>query len=208
MKCPKCDAEIEENITKCPYCDIIIKDEHEEHKNNSNTTGTGCLIGVLILALIIFTPMIISPIIQQIEISNNEKHVASLIEQGKVKGHDEVINEVIELLKNRDENKLKAYLANDFKYYDDNSRESVYIHGFLNDLKLLTSSYEIEKRGNSIPDKETYVIYWDIVEANKDRGINRAEREYCLQKITIMLRKVVKENIITYEVEKIILTDN
>lgn len=178
----------------------------EENKNNTNEKG--CLIGVLILVAIIFMPMIINPIIQQIEMSNNEKHIASLIKEGKVKSSEEVINELIEIFKNKDENKLKTYLAKDFIYTYNNGNKSTYLYGLLNDIKLLTSSYEIEKRENSIPDEETYRIYWDIVEANKDRGTNKEERTYCLQKITIILKKVVKENMITYEVEKIILTDN
>lgn len=180
----------------------------EDKSTENENKGKGCIIGVLVLVAIIFIPMIIVPIIQQIEMSNNEKHISSLIEQGKVKSPEEVINELIEIFKNKDENKLKTYLTKEFIYTDNNRNKSTYLHGLLNDIKLLTSSYEIEKRGNSIPDKETYRIYWDIIEENKDRGTNKAERTYCLQKITILLKKVVKENMITYEVEKIILTDN
>ncbi len=208
MKCPKCDAETEENITKCPYCNTIIKDEYEQHKNNSNTNETGCLIGVLILVLIIFVPMIVSPIIQQFDISNSEKHEAKLIEEGKVKSADTVINEFTQIIKNREKEKVKNYLTNDFTYIDNNRYETKYIedYNFWNDLKLLTSTYDIEKRGNSIKDEATYRIYWNVVGNNKNE--DRASRYYCLQKLDIFLRKVVEEEQIIYKIYKIRLTNN
>ena len=69
---------------------------------------------------------------------------------------------------------------------------------------IVENNYTWEKRNNSIEDEETYTIYW-----NTNKGIiNKSDRLYCSQKITIILRKAVNEEIITYEIGKIILTDN
>ena len=66
----------------------------------------------------------------------------------------------------------------------------------------------MDERENSIEDKATYRIYWNVVEENKKNGIDKDSEYYCLQKITIILKRIVKEDIITYDIEKIILTDN
>lgn len=37
MKCPKCDAEIEENVTNCPYCGSEVKElEKQEERTNAD----------------------------------------------------------------------------------------------------------------------------------------------------------------------------
>lgn len=79
------------------------------------------------------------------------------------------------------------------------------ITSFWNDLQyIVEDKCAWERRGNSTEDGRTYIIYW-----NTNEGIiDKSDSLYCLQKITIMLKKVVKEDIITYNIEKIILTDN
>ena len=62
----------------------------------------------------------------------------------------------------------------------------------------------MQKRENDFEDKETYRIYWNTNKLVTDKTNNL----YSLQKITVVLNRVVKEDIITYEIEKIILTDN
>lgn len=167
----------------------------------------GCMIAlVVIFAIVIF--MIITNLVgENIEYEQNVKHEQQLIQEGKVKSHKEVINEIVEILKNKEENKIKEYIAEDFVYYNDNNTESKYISNLFRDLQILSSKYEIEKRGNSIKDKETYLIYWNVVEANRDKGVQKSDNNYCLQRINIYLKKVVKEDLITYEIEKIILRD-
>lgn len=142
-----------------------------------------------------------------IKSSNKEKHEALLIEEGKIKTDSEVINEIIEILIERNGRKLEEYLSYEFVYVDNDRHESKYVGSFWTDLNyLVEDNYDIEKRANDIKDEETYRIYWNVVEQNK--GLGRANQYYCLQKITIILEKIVKEDIITYEIEKIILTDN
>lgn len=177
-------------------------------KGNNEKSTSGCLIVFFMVFLLIFLPILIGLLSKDIKVLNQEKHEAKLIEEGKTKTHNEVINEIAEILKNKDKEKIKDYLAIDYTYYDNNNIEHKYISSFFNDLTIYTTDYEIEERGNDLKDEETYRIYWNVVEDNKKKGIDKTSQYYCLQKITIMLKKVVKENEITYEIEKIILTDN
>lgn len=173
----------------------------EEKKNG----GTGCAIVFFIIFLIIFVPILIGLISNNIEKLNQTKHEAKLIEEGKTKTHDEVINEIVEILKSRKEIELKKYLSDDFKYFNNERAESKFIDNFFKDLKYLVENrYDIEKRGNDIKNQETYRIYWNTNNLVKER----ADRLYCLQKITVVLNRAIKEDIITYDIEKIILTDN
>lgn len=179
----------------------------EENQDNKNGNGTGCLIIILIIVAIIFIPIIFNTLKESNESLQKTKLEGKLIEEGKVKTYDKTINEILEILKNKDENKLKEYLSNDFLYYDNNNRESKYITAFFRDLKILSSEYDIERRGDtSRDDVVTYRIYWNVVNGNKSLG--RTSQYYCLQKVTIMLKRIVKQDIITYEVDKIILKDN
>lgn len=185
----------------------------EEKENNNQTnenSGNGCAIALLVIFLIIFIPVMIAIFSSNTETSNKEKHIQQLTEEGKEKTSDEVINEIVKIFKDRNEGKLKEYLAESFNYIDNERYESKYTSDFWKDLKyLVEDSCETERRGDIHQDEMVnYWVYWNVVEENKKRGINRAESTYCLQKITITLRKVVKDNEITYEIEKIILTDN
>ena len=135
------------------------------------------------------------------------KSEEELIKEEKTKTSLEVMNEIIEILKNEDKVELKGYLSNSFLYYYNENNKSKSLDGFLRDLNILSSSYEIERRGDtSQDDVVTYRIYWNVIEQNKDLG--RASQYYCLQKITIILKKIVTQDIITYEIDKIILKDN
>lgn len=135
-------------------------------------------------------------------------------QEKQIKTSDEVLNEIIEILKNNRsvgydaENILESYLSDDFNYISPTNYNSKFVSGFLSDVKICFSSYETEKRGDIYQDDTvTYRIYWNIVEENKARGVNKAERGYCLQTINIYLKKVTKENLITYEIERIILNN-
>ncbi len=177
-----------------------------DNKQDKKSNGLGRCIVVLILVTIIFVPIIVGTISNSIQSSKAEKHEQQLIEEEKVKAAEEVIYELAEIFKNKDENKIKEYLAEDFSYYDNENIKHKYPSSFLKDLNVLTSSYDIEKKENSIQDEETYRIYWNVVEVNKKWG--RESQYYCLQRITVILKRVIKENIITYEVEKLVLNNN
>lgn len=179
-----------------------------EEKQGNKNNETGCTIALLIVFLIIFIPIIIGTITDNIEISNKAKHETKLIEEGKTKAASEVINEVIEIFKNKEKDKLEEHLTEDFKYYDNNHIEYEYLDSFWRDLTIYSSSCEIERRENSIKGEETYRIYWNVVEENKNKGIDKNNPYYCLQRVTIVLKRIVKEDIITYDIEKIILADN
>lgn len=171
----------------------------------NNNYRIGCCIVILMLVAIIFVSMIIGIISTRIETSNQDKHEQQLIQEGRTKTHDEVINEIVGILKNRDEIELKKYLSEDFKYFDNNRIESEFIDNFFKDLKyLVENNYDIEIRGNDIQNQETYRIYWNT----NNLAENRNDRFYCLQQIQVVLSKIVKEDIITYEIKKIMLTDN
>lgn len=202
MKCPKCDAEISDKETVCRYCNNVIKKENKTRNKNKNKS-LGCAIVLLILVSIIFIPMIVN----SIKSNSIVMHEAKLIEEGKTVSADTVINDIVEVLKNRDKEKFETYLDENFEYFGNDNNNSKHTWKLWSELKYLSEeSYDIEKRSNSIKDKETYTIYWNVVDANKSLG--RAHQYYCLQKITIMLKKEIKEDIITYSIEKIILTDN
>nr|DAS27210.1 MAG TPA: hypothetical protein [Caudoviricetes sp.] len=175
---------------------------------NKGTSTTANLIILLIIFLLICSPILIKLISNNIKNANQAKHEERLLEEGKIKTHNEVMNEIVEILKDKDKEKIKNYSAIDFVYYDNNNIEHKYINSFWDDLSIYITSYEIEERENSTEDKVTYRIYWNVVEENKKKGIDKTNQYYCLQKITIILKRAVKENEITYEIEKIILTNN
>lgn len=200
-----------QKITKfdIDICYNILMGGYYMKKGNDKKNTYGYLIIFLIIFLLIFLPILVGLISNNINASNQAKHEAKLIEEGKTKTHNEVINEIIELLKNKDNENLREYISNDFVYYDNDNIAHRYISDFLQDLKILSSTYEIERRGDTnLNDLATYRIYWNIVEENKKRGIDKTNSYYCLQKITIMLKRVVKEDIITYEIQKIVLNNN
>jgi len=179
-------------------------EEKQVQTNKGN--GSGCAIAVFVVFLIIFVPILIGLITNNIESSNQAKHEAKLIEEGKTKNHNEIINEIIEILKNKDEKKLKSYLAEDFIYYDKDNIQHKYLDSFIRDLQIYSSSYDVERRGDTHENTTaTYWIYWNVVEINKNNGLDKSDINYCLQRIYIYLKRVVKEDKITYEIEKIIL---
>lgn len=177
----------------------------EDKSTENENKGKGCIIGVLVLVAIIFVPMIVVPVMQHVEMTNKAKHEASLIEQGKVVSSEEFINEVIEIFKNKDEEKLKGHLAEDFVYYKSNkNKEYKYISYFFDHLTQFTTSYDIEKKDDAI-EGEAFEIYWNIVEKNKEIGIKKTDKNYCLQKIRVIIKKVIKKDILTYEIGRIVI---
>lgn len=198
----------EENNNKKTKENAVYLNLGQEQSQGNKNNGNGCAIILFIVFLIIFVPILIGLISNNIKSSNKLKLEQQLIQEGKVKSDNEVINEIVDILKNRDENKLKGYLSKNITYYDNNNMEYKYLSSsFWSNLKyLIKDEYDIEKRENDIKDQETYRIYWNVVEQNKSLG--RTNQYYCLQTITIVLNRIVKKDIITYEIEKIILKNN
>lgn len=164
--------------------------------------GTGCVITFLIIFGIIAVVFLVNNLIESQKSLDATKHEETLIKEGKTETHNQIINEIIEIMKEENEEKITEYLSSDFKYYNDNNIESKYISNFFSDLKILSTNYDIERRGDiNKDDIVTYRIYWNLVEANSNWG--RTSDYYCLQKITIQLKRVVKKDKITYEIENI-----
>lgn len=175
--------------------------ENKKENNITKGNGLGCAVIFLIIVLIIFVPVISNTLQEQENITKEN----NLIKEGKTVSAQIVIEEIVQILKDRNEEELKKYLTDDFSYWDNNRNESKYTTSFWRELKyLVEDNYDIEKRGNSIKDEETYYIYWNTNELVKER----ADRYYCLQKISIYLRRIVETDKITYKVYKIILTNN
>lgn len=170
-------------------------------KHAEKMKGIGCLIAVLVIVCLIFIPIIWGTIQEQIQINKEEQ----LRQEGKVISSDTIISQIVEIMKNREEEQLKEYLADDFIYCGSDRNESEYVYGFWDDLKyLVEENYDIEQRGNDLKDQKTYFIYWNTNYLVTDR----TDPSYCLQELKIYLKEVVEENQITYKIYKIILTDN
>lgn len=160
---------------------------------------------VFIAFLLVVILTLVSLMSKNIKESKQEKHEQKLIQEGNVVDSNKFIEEIVEILKNRDEEKLKKYLSSDFNYWDNNNTESKYIYNFWSDLKFYTGKHYIEERGDVTDQNyKTFWIYWDIPEQLEYKQYS----QYSLQKICIDIRKVVKENIITYEINQIILKNN
>lgn len=158
---------------------------------------------ILIIVAVIVIPIIISKTIEHKQILKSTEIEQKLIEEGKIVSADTIINEVVEIFKNREEEKIKTYISDNFKYIGSDRYESKYINNLWSQLKYLVTNYDIEKRGNSIENQETYIVYWNT----NEKAEGRTDKFYCLQKILIYLEKVVEENQITYKINQITLTN-
>ena len=200
IKCSKCGKEIDERANECPYCKTNFVNS-ERNNNNSNKVVwiTGLII--LILVLLLFIPKLVDDKKELDEL----KYEGQLIQEGKVVSDTEVINEIVNILKERKKEQLNSYITADFTYVNNNGIESNSLYNFWNDLDyLVEDNYDIEKRGSSIQNEETYFVYWNT----NNKVIDRNDNMYCLQELRIYLKKVVETDRITYKVYRIILTDN
>lgn len=174
-----------------------MENDNRENKNFIIIIG----IVLIVIILIIFLPGIIKEQ-KKLETSKLEY---KLLQEGKTINSDEIIKEIVEILKDRDEEKLKEYLSSDFKYWNNNNIESKYIYNFWSDLKFYTGKHYIEERGDTLnQENKTFWIYWDIPEQLEYKQYS----QYSLQKICIYMRRIVKEDIITYEITQMILKNN
>lgn len=173
-----------------------------EEKKVKNNDKTFIIISVVIMA-VIFIPIIIGLISSSASESREFNHETKLIQEGKSESPSKVLDKIINDLKDRKKEEFKKLLTEDFVYCN-NGNKIKKISNFWDDLKKYEGKYYTEQRGNSIKNHETYWIYWNIPEKT---NYNEYTENY-QQRIMIYLKKVVKEDIITYEIEKIILKDN
>ena len=206
MKCPVCKERVNELDEECPNCKTNF-DEYDQHtKMNTKEfkiTNTKWIWGgiIPIIIVLIFIPYLIDSK-KSLEATKQE---TNLIKEEKIIYDSTIIEEVASIFKSRNQNELKRYLAEDFEYIGNNRNTSKHIGNFWSDLKyLVENNYNIEKRDNSIKDEETYFIYWNTNDIVKEK----TDRLYCLQKISIYLRKTVETDKITYKIYKIMLTNN
>lgn len=160
---------------------------------------------VFIAFLLVVILTLVSLMSKNIKVSKQEKQEQKLIQEGNVVDSNKFMEELVEILKKRDEEKLKDYLSSDFSYYNNNNTESKYINNFWSDLKFYTGKSYIEERGDTLnQENKTFWIYWDIPEQLEYKQYS----QYSLQKICIYMRRIVKEDIIIYEINQIILKNN
>lgn len=172
---------------------------------NDNKENKKFIVVIGIVLIVIILIISLPEIIKEQKKLETSKLEYKLLQEGKTINSDEIVKEIVEILKDRDKEKLKEYLSSDFNYWDDNNTESKYIYKFWSDLKFYTGKHYIEERGDiTDTNYKTFWIYWDIPEQLEYKQYS----QYSLQKICIYMRKVVKEDIITYEINQIILKNN
>lgn len=168
----------------------------EEKKNNNFIWTIG---GIILLIILLISVANFLENKKELDVIAHERE---LIQEGKVEASEEIVREIAEILKNREEDALEQYLTEDFSYWKNGETQS--IDDFWNDLNyLVENKYSIEERENSIEDEETWFIYWNTNESITDKSSDL----YCLQEIRIYLKRVVEEEFITYKIERIILNN-
>lgn len=169
-------------------------------KKNNKSWLVGLVVIVVIIALIC-GPMLVDSISEWAE----TKKEYELLQEGKVEDSEDVINQIVEILKNEQKNEIESYLGDDFKYYDYNNLESSFVDGMWKDLQPLTGNYDIERRGDTTSDDmATYRVYWNV----EDLSLSRDDLNYCSQILTIILKRVIRQDKLTYEISSIMLTNN
>lgn len=202
MKCPICKAKIDELDEICPNCKTNFDDyekekriqqrkneEHKEEKNNKKTVWVAIIIGIIILI-----PFVCMLFDGQKEL-DKAKLEGKLLQEGKIVTAKEVTEKFKENLKNKNYDKIKNYLSDDYRIYY-NLEQKYNLESFLGNLEKYEEA-SMEKRGNSVAGEETYRIYW-----------NGWKYEDSSQIIDLFMKKNVKEDEIVYEIYMIRLTDN
>lgn len=147
---------------------------------------------ILVIVLMIFLP----GLFESKKSLDTVKHEYNLIEEGKTVTAREITEEFTKLLSVKNYDEANKYLSNDCKLIDSNNTERVKLEYCLEKLAVY-NSYTIEKRGNDLKNQETYRILW-----------NGTTYENTKQIITLNLRKKVNKQEITYEIIRVIFTDN
>lgn len=147
---------------------------------------------LLIIVLIIFIPGLVKDM-KSLETSKQEYN---LVGEGKSIPVSDIVEDFAKLISQKDYVEASKYLSEDKTLLDSNNIERVKLEYCFEKLSPHTS-HNIEKRGNDLKNEETYRIFW-----------NGTKYENTKQIITLNLRKKVKSNEVTYEIFKVIFTDN
>lgn len=147
---------------------------------------------IFIILLLIFVPYLID----SKKSLDTTKLEYNLIQEGKTVSAKDISEQFAMLLSEKKYDEASTYLSEECKLIDSNNRERVKLEYCLEELNI-HSSHTIEKRGNDLKDQETYRILW-----------NGTSYENTKQIITLFLRKKVKSDKVTYEIFRVIFTDN
>ncbi len=192
MKCPYCENNISDFDEICPSCKTNIEGYKADVKYAEDKFYKKWWFWLIVAFFVIFSLTSIIPAVQDL---NKSKLEYRLIKEGKTTYANEIVEQVVENLKNNEIEEIKKYLSTDCKFFIVGN-EKYSLETCLKDLEAY-ETHRIEKRGNDLKDIETYRIYW-----------NGWNIEDASQIITINLEREVNKEEITYEIEKIIFTDN
>lgn len=164
----------------------------EEEKKDDNKIVWIAGAVLLVFCLLIFVPGAID--------SKKELDTAkleyNLIQEGKTVSAEDISEKFAILLSKKKYDEASTYLSEDCKLVDSDGHERVKLDYCLEELNKY-SSHVIEKRGNDLKDQKTYRILW-----------NGTSYENTSQIITLYLKKKVKSNEVTYEIFRVIFTNN
>ena len=102
-------------------------------KENKNKVVLIAGVVILVIIILLFIPSLLNDKKELDELEYEGK----LIQEGKVVSDTEVINEIVNILKERNENELNQYITTDFEYWKDREATN---NKFI--LDRLTISYE------------------------------------------------------------------
>lgn len=157
-------------------------------KNDNGNWKLAIILGII--CLVIVSVIFLPGLIESKNELENSKHEGELLSEGKYKSDIETIKDFIKFLEDGDIEQAKSLLSKDCIIYDENNNICTFEEYV---SKIDTSTYyKYDERGNSINDEKTYRISW----------------KNGLQIQTIILKKVVNENEIHYEIVKCLLNIN
>lgn len=157
-------------------------------KNNSGIW----IIGIILLFIVIVA--FIPGLIKSRKELNELKKESELLKEGNYISDYECVKNFAEYLKSKDLENIKKLLSSNCLFYNT---------GICNSIELCFENleeyetYRIEKRSNDISNEETYRIYWN--------GWNVDEAK---QIITLILKKQITTEEVTYKIKRITLSEN
>lgn len=147
---------------------------------------------ILIITLLIFVP----GLIENKKSLDTAKKEYNLIKEGKTVSARNITEQFAALLSNKKYEEANKYLSKDCEMFDSKNHKRVKLEYCLEDLSNYIS-YTIEQKGNDLKNQETYRIL-----------LNGTKYENTNQIITLYLRKKIEADEVTYEIFRIIFTDN
>ncbi len=163
----------------------------EEKKDDNKVVWIAGAV-LLVICLLIFVP----GIIESKKELDTAKLEYNLIKEGKTISASDIAEKFTILLSEKRYNEANTYLSENCKLFDSNNNERVKLEDCLEKLDKY-NNHTIEERGNDLKDQETYRILW-----------NGTNYENTNQIITLFLKKKIESDKVTYEIIKIIFTNN